>query len=60
MAAVRAKLPHEDRTVKEPRQNEIHSVVLSKVQQVNHDIKLFKLSIKAKEKGIEVGQFTST
>lgn len=54
MATVRANLPHEDRTVKEPRQNEIHPVVLSEIEQVNQDIKVFKLSIPDKEKGVKV------
>lgn len=57
MATVRANLPHEDRTVKEPRQNEIHPVVLSEIEQVNDDIKLFKLSILNKEKGVKVSRF---
>lgn len=57
MATVRANLPHEDRTVKEPRQNDIHPVVLSEIEQVNNDIKLFKLSIMNKEKGVKVSQF---
>ncbi|TLD32637.1 hypothetical protein E2P81_ATG05613 [Venturia nashicola] len=53
MATVRPNLPHEDRTVQEPRQNEIHPVVLSEMEQVNHDIKLYKLSILNKEKGVK-------
>ncbi|QDS71967.1 hypothetical protein FKW77_001211 [Venturia effusa] len=53
MASVRESLPHEDRTVQEPRQNEIHPVVLSEIEQVNHDIKLFKLSILDREKGVK-------
>lgn len=56
MAAVRSNLAHEDRTVAEPRQGDIHSVVLSKIERVNNDIKLFKLSIQDKEKGVKVGQ----
>ncbi|KAE9964773.1 hypothetical protein EG328_010205 [Venturia inaequalis] len=53
MATARANLPHEDRTVDEPRHNEIHPVVLSEIEQVNDDIKLFKLSILNKEKGVK-------
>lgn len=56
MATVRANLPHEDRTVDEPRHNEIHPVVLSEIEQVNDDIKLFKLSILNKEKGVKVSK----
>lgn len=56
MASIRASLPHKNRTVKEPRQNEIHPVVLSEIEQVNHDIKVFKLSILNKEKGVKVSK----
>jgi hypothetical protein len=55
MAAVRAKLPHEDRTATEPRQDDIHPVILSKIERVNSNIKLFKLKVQDKEKGVKVG-----
>jgi hypothetical protein len=56
MAIVRANISHEDRTVAEPRQDDIHPVVLSKIERVNNDTKLFKLSIQDKEKGVRAGQ----
>lgn len=59
MATVRAKLPHEDRTVSEPRQDDIHAVVLSKIERVNSNIKLYRLTIQDKKKGVKVGHFIS-
>jgi hypothetical protein len=55
MATVRAKLAHEDRTVAEPRQDDIHPVILSKIERVNPNVQLYKLTIQDKEKGVKVG-----
>ena len=40
---------HEERTAAEPRQNALHQVILSKIQQVNPTIRL--LELEAVEKG---------
>ncbi|KAF7508018.1 hypothetical protein GJ744_009915 [Endocarpon pusillum] len=43
MASVSNSLPHIVRTAKEPRQHHLHSVMLSKVDQVNSSVRLIQL-----------------
>jgi len=43
--ASRASLSHVERTVKEPRDNSLHIVIISRIDQVNSTIRLLRLSI---------------
>jgi hypothetical protein len=54
MTTERTKLPHEDRTARQPRSGELHPVILDAVETVNDSIRLFKLRIKNEERGIKV------
>ncbi|RFU28058.1 hypothetical protein B7463_g8283, partial [Scytalidium lignicola] len=44
-ALVEPKTTHIERTSKEPRQDILHTVVLSRIEQVNRNVRLFRLSI---------------
>jgi hypothetical protein len=55
MTTERTKLPHEDRTAREPRNGELHPVILDHIETVNDTIRLFRLGIKDKERGVKVG-----
>jgi hypothetical protein len=54
MTTERSKLPHEDRTAKEPRTGELHPVILDQIDTVNDTIRLFRLEVKHKERGVKV------
>ncbi|GAB7358387.1 hypothetical protein MBLNU230_g2456t2 [Neophaeotheca triangularis] len=44
MATVNNSIPHTERTSTEPRENRIEPVILSKIDQVNENIRLLKLT----------------
>lgn len=54
MATERARLPHEERTADEPRDPNLHAVILKRIQDVNSNIRLFRLSAKDQTEGILV------
>jgi hypothetical protein len=54
MATERGRLPHEDRTATEPRERELHDVILHSIEDVNESIKLYKLRVKDAKKGVKV------
>jgi len=54
MATERARLLHEERTAGEPRDPNVHSVILSDIEEVNSNIRLYKLSTKDQDQGIRV------
>lgn len=54
MSSERAKLSHEERTSQEPRQHGLHLVNVAKIEQVNPDIRLFKLGVQDRENGLKV------
>lgn len=54
MATERARLPHEERTADEPRDPNLHTVILKQIQEVNSNIRLFTLSAKDQVAGIPV------
>ena len=56
MATERARLPHEERTADEPRDPNLHTVILQQIKQLNSNIKLFTLSAKDTTQGISVRQ----
>lgn len=56
MATERARLPHEERTADEPRDPNVHTIILQRVDQLNRNIKLFTLSAKDQTRGIPVRQ----
>jgi len=45
MGPSRSALSHIERTAREPRQNALHQVVLSRIEQVNPKIRLLRLEI---------------
>ena len=45
-------IPHELRTAAEPRQNRLHSVRLSHVEQVNPSVRLLQLALPTKEDNV--------
>jgi hypothetical protein len=47
-------IPHEDRTAAEPRDEALYPVILHEIRDVNNDIKLFRLRIKDRERGVKV------
>ncbi|TVY65625.1 Oxidoreductase NAD-binding domain-containing protein [Lachnellula suecica] len=49
---LKASIPHLERTAKEPRDNRLHKVVLNRIDQVNDDIRLFRLAPVESERGI--------
>lgn len=51
--SAKANLSHEERTATEPRDKDLHSVILDKVKQVNDYIRTFMFTIPDK-KGIKV------
>ncbi|KAK7514771.1 hypothetical protein IWZ03DRAFT_395174 [Phyllosticta citriasiana] len=53
MSTERAKLSHEERTSAEPRQQGIHFVNIAKIEEVNSDIRLLKLSVQDRENGLK-------
>ncbi|KAK8191424.1 hypothetical protein IWZ00DRAFT_544631 [Phyllosticta capitalensis] len=53
MSSERAKLSHEERTSQEPRQHGLHLVNVAKIEQVNPDIRLFKLGVQDRENGLK-------
>jgi hypothetical protein len=54
MSSVKARLPHEDRTAAEPREDDVHAVILDDIRRVNDSIKLYKLRVKDENRGIKV------
>ena len=44
MATVRSPLPHEDRTAEEPRENQLESVTLANIVDINQNIRLLRLN----------------
>ncbi|KAF1991886.1 ferredoxin reductase-like protein [Aulographum hederae CBS 113979] len=53
MSSARIDLAHEERTVKEPRQGQLHSVSVAEIARVNRDIRRYKLKIADREQGIK-------
>jgi hypothetical protein len=47
-------LSHEERTATEPRDKNLHSVIIDEVTPVNNRIKIYRLAVKDREKGINV------
>ncbi|TVY18271.1 Oxidoreductase NAD-binding domain-containing protein 1 [Lachnellula arida] len=48
----KVSIPHTERTAKEPRDNNLHKVLLERMEQVNDDIRLFRLVPADREKGL--------
>ena len=59
MSTERARQPHEERTAGEPRDPNVYSVILSDIEQVNSNVRLYKLSVKDQDQGIRVCQVSS-
>ncbi|KAK8160564.1 hypothetical protein BKA80DRAFT_310827 [Phyllosticta citrichinensis] len=53
MSSERAKLSHEERTSAEPRQQGLHLVNIAKIEEINPDIRLLKLSVQDRENGLK-------
>jgi hypothetical protein len=47
-------LSHEERTAAEPRDPNLHPVILSSIEPINERIRLLKLTIKDQQRGIQV------
>jgi hypothetical protein len=60
MATERARLPHEDRTAGEPRNPNVHSVILCGIEEVNSNVRLYTLSAKDQDQGIRVCKVSSS
>ncbi|OCL14413.1 hypothetical protein AOQ84DRAFT_281101 [Glonium stellatum] len=52
-SVVRSSLSHEERTATEPRDKDLHPVILSSIESVNERIRLFRLAIKDQRSGIK-------
>ncbi|KAL9094524.1 MAG: hypothetical protein Q9165_003083 [Trypethelium subeluteriae] len=62
MATVRENLSHEERTAAEPRDDGLHPVTLSKIEQVNDSIRLLRLGVLDRQRGVKFlpGQWLDT
>jgi hypothetical protein len=61
MSGGRRRLPHEDRTATEPRENDVHDVILDNIENFNQSVKLFKLKVKDGKNRVKVwGHATGT
>lgn len=49
-----SKLSHEERTVTEPRQTNVHEVILARVDQINRSTRLLRLESANRQSGIKV------
>ena len=56
-SAIRSGLGHEERTAAEPRDKDLHPVILNSIESVNEKIRLFRLAIKDQRSGIPVSIF---
>ena len=56
-SAIRSGLSHEERTATEPRDKDLHTVILNSIESVNEKIRLFQLVIKDRRSGIPVSTF---
>jgi hypothetical protein len=54
MGGERRRLPHEDRTATEPREKDVHDVILDNIENFNQSVKLFKLKVKDGTNGVKV------
>ncbi|KAJ9664287.1 hypothetical protein H2201_005279 [Coniosporium apollinis] len=53
MAIPRSKMSHEERTASEPRDSGFHRVILSHIEPVNESIRLLRLSVFDRQRGIK-------
>ncbi|KAK8158369.1 hypothetical protein BC567DRAFT_212135 [Phyllosticta citribraziliensis] len=53
MSSERAKLSHEERTSAEPRQQGFRFVNIAKIEEINPDIRLLKLSVQDRKNGLK-------
>ena len=56
-SVIRSSLSHEERTATEPRDEDLHPVILNNIESVNEKIRLFRLAIKDQRSGIPVSIF---
>ncbi|KAJ9643507.1 hypothetical protein H2199_004186 [Coniosporium tulheliwenetii] len=53
MAIPRSKMSHEERTASEPRDSGFHRVILSHIEPVNESIRLLRLSVFDRQRGVK-------